>query len=401
MKDFLLWKNAKSLFYMASIAATWIWTPAIFISSEKAYFSGINGFLMFLIPNVLTLIVFAYFAEMVRKRTDGFTLSDVIRSAGSRQKNLHLAISLVILICSTCVQLLGLHTLFSAWGNVPKGISALIVSIVAFLMVGKNGIKGSIKTDFVKYVIMLVGGLVLLLATIKNSSGVRLEGTAQINFWQLMGTFGVSTIIGLLSAPYVDQTFWQRAFSVDKNQIRKTFIGSALLFAVIPTIFGLIGFFASEDANWNIAVAFEDTILNVILAVCVLCALLSTLDSNLCAVSSIVCADMKQSIAIGRLSMVALLILGSAVMVFTNVGITDMFLIYGTIRTCAALPTILIILDRYNPKRLFWATLTAVIIAPSGYILSADYKWLFTVLALVIPILGASSKKATFKRYYF
>jgi Na+/proline symporter len=393
MKDFLLWKNAKSIFYMASIAATWIWTPAIFTSSEKAYFSGVNGFLMFLIPNVLTLVIFAFFAEMVRKKTDGFTLSDVIRSAGSRQRNLHLSISMVILICSTCVQLLGLHTLFSAWGNIPKGASALIVCVAAFLMVGKSGIKGSIKTDFVKYVIMLAGGLILLFVTIFNADGVRLEGVEPVGFWQLMGTFGVSTMIGLLSAPYVDQTFWQRAFSIEKGDIRKTFIGSALLFAIIPTIFGLIGFFSSGDTSWNIATAFNGTIPNAILAVCVLCALISTLDSNLCAISSIVCADMKQSIAIGRLSMILLLALGSAVMVFTNIGITDMFLIYGTIRTCAALPTILIILGRYNANRLFWATLTAVLVAPAGYIVSTDYKWLFTLLALVIPAIGIANKR--------
>lgn len=393
MKDFLLWKNARAIFYMASIAATWIWTPAIFVSSEKAYFSGLSGFLMFLVPNVLTLVVFAYFAEMVRKRAEGFTLSDVIKSAGKGQKNLHLAISMVILICSTCVQLLGLHTLFSAWGDIPKGLSALIVSAAAMLMVGRSGIKGSIKTDFVKYFIMFAGGIVLLAATVKNGGGFRAEGFTPVGFWELMGAFGISTMIGLLSAPYVDQTFWQRAFSIDKDKIRKTFLGSALLFAIIPALFGLIGFFSVGGADWNIAIAFNETWLNGLLAVCVLCALLSTLDSNLCAISSIVCADMKQSVTTGRMSMAVLLMLGSAVMVFTDVGITDMFLIYGTIRTCAALPTILIILDRYNPERLFWATLAAVVIAPAGYILSADYKWLFTVLALMLPAIGIRTRE--------
>lgn len=38
MKDFLLWKNANEWFYAASVAATWIWAPAIFVASDKAYF---------------------------------------------------------------------------------------------------------------------------------------------------------------------------------------------------------------------------------------------------------------------------------------------------------------------------------------------------------------------------
>lgn len=396
MNDFLLWKNAKAIFYMASIAATWIWTPAVFVSSEKAYFSGLNGFLMFLIPNVLTLVVFAFFAHIVRDKTDGFTLSDVIRSAGVRQRNLHLAISMTVLVCSTCVQILGLHLLFSAWGEVPKWVSAIIVSISALVMVGKGGIKDSIRTDFGKYVIMFLGGLVLLVAMIYSNGQIRLEGFNPVSFWQIAGTFGITTMIGLLSAPYVDQTFWQRAFSVDKKNIKKVFFGSAALFAAIPIIFGLIGFCAVGGANWSITTAFSNIWLKILLAICVLCALISTLDSNLCAISSIVCADMRKSLSVGRMSMAVLLLFGSFVMVFSNLGITDLFLIYGTIRTCAALPTILIILGKYDANRLFWATCLSVAIAPIGYIASGGY-WLFTVLALIIPALGYKSKNEEIK----
>lgn len=40
-----------------SIAATWIWAPALFTSAEKAYNNGIPGLFWFLIPNVLCLIL--------------------------------------------------------------------------------------------------------------------------------------------------------------------------------------------------------------------------------------------------------------------------------------------------------------------------------------------------------
>lgn len=387
MCDFLLWKNAKSMFYMASIAATWIWTPAIFVSSEKAYYSGLGGFLLFLIPNILTLMLFAYFAAMVRCKTDGFTLTDAIKDAGKGQQRLHLAVSCTILICSTCVQLMGLHTLFVAWGDIPKWLSALTVSVMALAMVWRDGIKGSILADYNKYFLMLFGGLVLLIAVLVDGGSINLAGRKPVPFMELLGAFGIPTIIGLLSAPYVDQTFWQRVFSIDKDKIKSTFIGSALMFGIIPAVFGLIGFCSSGNAEWTIATAFQSFSLKVILAICVLCALISTLDSNLCALSSIVCADMQQSINVGRVSMVILLIVASAVMIMTNLGITDMFLIYGTIRTCVALPTVLIILDRYNKQRLLCATMASVAVAPLGFIVSGG-NWIFTVLALLIPALG-------------
>ena len=387
MKDFLLWKHARPIFYMTSTAATWIWAPAIFVSSDKAYFTGLPGFLLFLIPNALTLALFAFFAYMVRNKTEGFTLADAIKEAGRTQQDIHLLVSSIVLICSTCVQLIGLHILFQSWYPIPKPITALFVSIAALLMVWRDGIKGSIKTDFFKYVLMFGIGAVLLLVTICGHPEPHWQGMKPVPFGTLFATFGLPTMIGLLAAPYADQTFWQRVFSIDKDRIKSTFIGSALLFALIPILFGLIGFFAMPADNWNIANAFPNIFAKILLAICVLAALLSTLDSNLCAISSIICTRFHTSIQIGRYSMAALLLFSSLVMINTELTITGLFLIYGTIRTCISLPTILIILNKYNKKRLLIGTILSVLIAPMGYILSDGY-WLFTVLAFLIPIIG-------------
>lgn len=46
-----------------SIAATWIWAPALFTSTENAYTKGFAGLFWFLVPNVLCLIFFIPFAS--------------------------------------------------------------------------------------------------------------------------------------------------------------------------------------------------------------------------------------------------------------------------------------------------------------------------------------------------
>ena len=59
-----------------SIAATWIWAPALFTSAEKAYINGFAGLFWFLVPNVLCLMLFIPFAKKIRREMpNGITLS--------------------------------------------------------------------------------------------------------------------------------------------------------------------------------------------------------------------------------------------------------------------------------------------------------------------------------------
>ena len=59
-----------------SIAATWIWAPALFTSAEKAYSNGIPGLFWFLVPNIICLLVFVPFGKRIRRQMpDGVTLS--------------------------------------------------------------------------------------------------------------------------------------------------------------------------------------------------------------------------------------------------------------------------------------------------------------------------------------
>lgn len=61
-----------------SIAATWIWAPALFVSTEKAYSAGWIGLFWFLVPNALCLVIFIPFAKRIRKEMpeEIFRLSD-------------------------------------------------------------------------------------------------------------------------------------------------------------------------------------------------------------------------------------------------------------------------------------------------------------------------------------
>lgn len=390
--NFLLYKNASTFTYAASIASTWIWAPALFISSSNAYFNGIEGFLWFWIPNVLTLILFGIIAEIIRKRKEGITVTDAINNSSNRQKRLHLLISTIILICSSTVQLLGLYTLFSQHLALSKLSICIIISLIALLTVFKGGIKYSIITDKFKWYTMAIIGFILLYNSF-NYNSFSLTGYKTINSLDIALTFGIPTTIGLLCAPYVDQTFWQRVYSIEPNKIKKTFFISAILFGLIPLLFGLIGFFQERNlSNWNLGILFDNGILLYLLMICVVAALLSTLDSNLCAISSIAIKDFKLDPKYNIFSMIFILILSTLIANIFTITITELFLIYGTIRTCMAMPTFLIMFNRYDEQRLFYSTVLTAIIASVGYILApTSYKFIFTIIALLLPLLGYRS----------
>ena len=64
-----------------SIAATWIWAPALFTSAQKAYENGLAGLFWFLVPNVICLLLFIPFAKKIRREMpSGITLSGYIYS---------------------------------------------------------------------------------------------------------------------------------------------------------------------------------------------------------------------------------------------------------------------------------------------------------------------------------
>ncbi len=59
-----------------SIAATWIWAPALFVSAEKAYINGVVGVFWFLVPNILCLLIFIPYALKIREQMPkGYTLA--------------------------------------------------------------------------------------------------------------------------------------------------------------------------------------------------------------------------------------------------------------------------------------------------------------------------------------
>lgn len=152
--EFLVADRSASWFLTAfSMAATWVWAPSMFTAAEKAYTQGFAGVFWFVVPNVLTLVLFAFFAKKMRNlRPNGWTFSDYIREKYSkRAHNMFLIESFGLQVCSMAVQLLAGAAIFHKITGLPFFWTTVLLAVIPLLYSLTNGIRGSITTDFVKW----------------------------------------------------------------------------------------------------------------------------------------------------------------------------------------------------------------------------------------------------------
>lgn len=370
-----------------SIAATWIWAPALFVSTENAYTKGFAGLFWFLVPNVLCLIIFIPFAKKIRKAMpSGITLSGYMeekyKSKGVR--NVYLFQLGALSALSTGVQLLAGSKILSMLTGIPFFIMTILMAVIAFSYSQFSGIKASIVTDSAQMVFMLIaaagfaifgmrnGGIVSLANGLPGINGVggSLFGKSGLEIF--LG-FGLPTTVGLLSGPFGDQCFWQRAFCCNEKKIGRAFFIGAILFGIVPLSMGLLGFIAAgsgmQIADTSI-INFE-VISNLFpkwvvapFIFMIVSGLLSTIDSNLCAFSSLV-TDIKKDATVKhtKIAMILLLIFGIAVANIPGLTVTHLFLFYGTLRASTLLPTVMSLLgSKLKAKPIIVGVLSSLLI---------------------------------------
>ena len=368
-----------------SMAATWVWAPSMFVASEKAYTQGLAGVFWFVVPNVLTLILFAFFANKMRKlRPDGWTFSDYIREKYSKRcHNLYLIESFGLQTMSFAVQLLAGATIFSKITGISFTATTIVMAVCPLLYTFASGIRSSIVTDFWKMlwiVIVLLLGLPIMFSSAGPDALFNGLGGITGDFGSLFSatgimvalSFGIPTTIGLLSGTFGDQMFWQRVFCVKADKVKRTMITAAFIFAVVPISLAVFGFFAAgtglaisdtQLTNVGAVMAFCPKWFLYLFFVLILSGLISTVDSIICAVSSVAGHDVVKRLSMNekwhgriqkniflfilfanevraaRFAMIVVSIIAILIANIPGLTILYLFLLYGTLRSSVMLPT--------------------------------------------------------------
>jgi Na+/proline symporter len=356
-----------------SIAATWVWAPALFTSAERAYIQGTIGLFWFLVPNVLCLILFIPFAKRIRERMPwGITLSGFMGERyGSGAKWAYLFHLSALSVFSTGVNLLAGASVLTIITGLPFPLLTVILAAIAYSYSQFSGIKASVITDAVQMVLILAACFLFVPWAIQRNgfasliSGLTGPGGEYGNIFSRKGldvflSFGLPTAVGLIAGPFGDQNFWQRAFSIRQEKIGKAFFLGALTFGVVPLSMGFLGYIArgSGFTPHNPGIVNLEIVTSLFPAWTVLpfvfmlvSGLLSTVDSNLCAMASLTTDVTKsESMTIPRCAMLLNLALGILIANIPGMTITNLFLFYGTLRASTFAPTVMAL----QGKRLRW-----------------------------------------------
>lgn len=378
-----------------SVAATWIWAPALFISAQKAFEEGMAGLFWFAVPNALCLILFAHFAAIVRDKVPhGYTVSGYMRERFSdRVQSMYLVELSGLTVCSFAVNLLAGGKLISILTGIPFSWVTVTMAIIALSYSLLSGIRASVVTDYVQMAFIVFAGLIFVPWAVVHSGGF---GNVWAGFGGITGTytslftgdgakvfytFGIASTIGLMAGPFGDPAFWQRVFAYKKEVVKKAFVLGALVFIMVPITMSLLGFAAAgmglnignpEMVNIEFVTAFLPTWAIVFFVYMVMCGLISTLDSNLCAMSSLSGHDFlmrrgvkddRQVLFVSRITMLLTAMLALVVANIPDMKIVYLFLFYGILRTCVFMPTVISLLsDRVHEAGMFWGILLSLLI---------------------------------------
>lgn len=415
-----------------SIAASWIWAGALFVSTQMAFEKGLAGIFWFTFPNVLALILFAIWAPKIKEKfPQGYTLPQFIREK-FQSKKLH-ALYLIPFFFN---QILAITFNVFAGGamlSLLTGISLTtlipILAGIALLYTLISGVRASIVTDMVQ-MILIIGGIIIIVPwAIMNGGGFAAVAGgfggvtgALTNIFNpgVMFSLGIINSIGLISGTIVDQQYWQRTFALRTGHLRRSFTFGGILFAIVPILLGCLGFLAANPALGVLIPSGTDMSLTgvltvahllphavtVIFVIIMMAGLSSTIDSGISAASSLWVTDVQHKtrvIPTARWAMffttLAAVAIAYGAHFIDGIGLQHLWFLSISMVASVSVPTVIALYkDNLSVNGYFWGILLAIIVGMplffyANIIGNTALQVTASITMIVISTIGALSKR--------
>lgn len=428
-----------------SIAASWIWAPALFVSVQKAYELGLPGIFWFTAPNILALVIFAWLAPRIREKIPGgYTLPDWIRHrfADSKLHKTYLVPYIWYQVMAITVQIFVGGLMLNFLTGIPLNVVMILLLTVGLSYSLISGLRASIVTDVLQMVFILVGCSIVLpwVVSAAGPGAIRgglggLVGKTNILDPGIAFSFGIVTSIGLIGGAVSDQQYWQRSFAIKKSHLKRSFVWGGLMFGIVPVALSVLGFIAANPEQGislpdgtglpMIGIATVVKLLpvwaSVFFVVMLLAGLCSTLDSGLCAAASLYAIDIAKlskperdvlrkervglelndqdlQVKVGldaatmtrsRMAMIGIAAAGliTAFIVQHLFSLDRLWWIFNGVATCFVVPTVLSVFwDRLSSKGAFYgilASLVGMVFFVYGNWVKSDLITVFSAIAIV------------------
>ena len=312
-KDYLVAGRRMGLFMVAfSLSANNIGGGCTTGLAQKAFGSWGLSAVWYVLAASIAMIPLAFFAPKIRK-TMAVTIPEVIgRRFGKLSSNFTAVLSVLSLFCLTSSQIAASGGVINALiPSIPLNVCLLFAGVVIILYTTLGGMIADQISDLVQFIIILVG-LAIATPIVLNKCGgwaaisAKLPGE-KLNFTQI----GWASIIGyifnyfctFLAGPEMVSRF---ETAKDEKTARNASFVSAILMAamsIFPTLLGLAAYamkdsigagLAENGSNAMIAVtgAYAPGIVTGIISAAIICATMSSADSNLLCMSTMVINDL-------------------------------------------------------------------------------------------------------------
>ena len=423
IKGFLVaGRDVKGWLGATSIAASWVWAPALFISSQMAYQKGLAGLFWFVFPNIIALLLYIFLAPKIREKLPyGYTLPQWIRFRLQSEKvhKIYLFPYFFYQLMAVVVQLFVGGNLVSLLTGIPLINAMIIMASTVLIYTSISGLESSFVTDFVQMFFIILAIFIVVPWSIHAAGGmtVLISGFGGVtgNFRNVFDpsvafSFGIVTSIGLISGAISDQQYWQRAFAIKKKNLISSFVFGAIIFAIVPLLLSSLGFLAAnESLSISLPAGVDASMIGVasvskllpnfgivLFVFMLISALYSTLDSGLIAASSLYVTDVvkysdnekkllikidkneeltneekllakrlnKRGVKNSRKAMLYLTVLGLLVSLginyFPGLELKHLWWIFNTVAACVIVPTVLsLYYDHLDDRGVFWGVLVS------------------------------------------
>src|SRR5690554_2418790 len=379
----------------SSMTATWIWAASFYAAATSGYTYGVSGPLHYGLWGALMILFIYPFGQRFRKLAPkAHTLGELIHARHGSSSQLILAVSNILgSTISLMVNFTAAGALVAVLSPLSFQAGVVIAGVGVLCYTFWSGFRAAVFTDFVQLVALMAIAVVIIPAVLYAMggptafvSGLENLSLEQQSFFSKTAFLeqGAPFFFAVLAYAVGNQTISQRLFAVDKAHIKSTFITATLGYGAIVIGLGMIGLLAltagiqpmDGDTN-NLIPQVVSTYLSPVMValffILVIGSLSSTADSDLCALSAIVMADIYgkniakdnvnpvRMLLIGRVTMIVATMLGIVFASFA-LDILVMLAFVGALWGAIVFPVIASVFwDKVTNKAFTWSVIIAML----------------------------------------
>ncbi len=346
---------------VASALGAWI----LFGPASAATWGGIGAVIGYSLGTAFPMIAFIFLGTKIRKVFPrGHTLTEFIHyKFGKKLFKLILILTVFYMFIFLCAEVTAVSMLVNYISGTPLWLTATLVIVTTLVYTLYGGLRASILTDNIQFFIVII--LLLICAYYLfslNSDSISFQ-VIQTNSQHLLSskyipnyTAGLTFFIAVAATNLFHQGNWQRVFAAKNNKVLKKSLWMSFII-IIPIVFfmGISGIIAvSLDSAVNPDLAFfsillkdKTEFLSVIIIILAVSLAISTIDTLVNAISSLVVVDGKNLYGdpkkrdFLRLSKIFIIILSVISLIIASKGFSILYLfLLADLLCCAAVFTV-------------------------------------------------------------